>query len=70
MKKWLLNNKLIIAGTVVGAVGGYFYYRMVGCTNGSCLISSKPLNSSVYFAVLGALLFNMFKKKSGNEAKQ
>ena len=70
MKKWIINNKLILIGIVLGAVAGYFYYRMVGCTNGTCLISSKPLNSSVYFAVLGAVVFSLFKKKSGNEAKQ
>jgi hypothetical protein len=70
MKKWILLNKLMVTGAIAGAVGGYIYYRLVGCANGTCLISSKPFNSTVYFAVLGGLLFSTFKKKSGNEAKQ
>jgi hypothetical protein len=48
---------------------GYFYYRLIGCANGTCLISSKPLNSTVYFALLGAILFSLFKKKTGGETK-
>lgn len=70
MKKWILDNKLMITGAALGAMGGYFYYRLVGCSNGTCLISSKPFNSTVYFAVLGAVLFNLFKKKTSKEAKQ
>jgi Family of unknown function (DUF6132) len=69
MKKWLSKNKLILIGTILGAVAGYFYYRFIGCSNGTCLISSRPLNSTVYFAVLGAILFSLFKRKTGGEAK-
>ena len=69
MKNWVVNNKLILTGAILGAVGGYFYYRLIGCTNGTCLISSKPLNSMGYFALLGAILFSLFKKKTGDKAK-
>ena len=69
MKKWILNNRLILTGAILGGIGGYCYYRLIGCTNGSCLISSKPLNSSIYFAFLGAIIFSLFRKKTGNEAK-
>jgi hypothetical protein len=69
MKKWILNNKLILTGAILGSIGGYFYYRLIGCANGTCLISSKPLNSTVYFALLGAILFSLFKKKTGGETK-
>jgi len=62
MKKWAIKNWLYIAGAMVGAIGGYAYYHFVGCTSGNCAITSKPTNSTVYFAVMGALLFGMFKK--------
>ncbi len=67
MKKWIINNKIILTGTILGAFAGYFYYRLIGCSNGTCLISSKPVNSTVYFAVMGAILFSLFKKEKGSE---
>jgi hypothetical protein len=69
MKNWVVNNKLILTGAILGAIGGYFYYRLIGCTNGTCLISSKPLNSTIYFALLGAIFFSLFKRKTGDKVK-
>ena len=49
---------ITIIGVIVGAVLGYAYYHYVGCASGTCAIPSKPLNSTLYGAVLGGLLFN------------
>jgi hypothetical protein len=49
-------------GVVVGAITGYLYYFYVGCASGTCSITSKPLNSSLYGAAMGGLIFNMFIK--------
>ncbi len=49
------------AGIVLGAIGGYAYYYYIGCTAGTCPITSKPLNSTLYGALMGALLFNTFR---------
>jgi len=49
-------------GIVVGAIAGYLYYFYVGCASGTCSITSKPLNSTLYGALMGGLLFNMFIK--------
>ena len=66
MKTWYQKNYLPIIGIFVGAITGYFYWKEVGCASGTCMISSKPLNSLLYFAVLGFLVFSMFKKDSKN----
>lgn len=65
-----MDKKTIIItsiGVVVGLISGYAYYYYVGCVSGTCSITSKPLNSTLYGGVLGGLLFNMisdfFKKK-------
>lgn len=58
------NNKLTIIGVIIGAIGGFLYYRYIGCASGTCPITSKPLNSTLYGAVMGSLLFNIFKKES------
>ena len=62
MKKWFKNNLLYFIGAAVGAVAGYIYWQQVGCVSGTCAITSKPLNSTLYGALMGALLFGMFKK--------
>lgn len=49
-------------GIAIGALAGYYYYYYVGCASGTCAITSKPLNSTLYGALMGGLLFNMFVK--------
>jgi len=51
-------------GAVVGALAGYVYWQQVGCVTGTCAITSKPLNSTLYGALMGALLFSLFKKEN------
>jgi uncharacterized membrane protein YeaQ/YmgE (transglycosylase-associated protein family) len=63
MKKWFKNNILYFIGAVAGAIAGYIYWQQVGCSSGTCMITSKPLNSTLYGALMGTLLFGMFKKE-------
>jgi hypothetical protein len=59
---FILKNKLTIIGVAIGAIGGYLYYHFVGCSSGTCAITSKPLNSTLYGALMGGLFFNILKK--------
>ncbi|NGO40449.1 YtxH domain-containing protein [Limisphaera ngatamarikiensis] len=43
-------------GAVTGAVLGYGWYKLVGCSTGTCPLTSHPVISTVYGAVLGALV--------------
>lgn len=63
MLKKLSNYKILAAGIVIGAAAGYLYYYFIGCNSGTCTITSKPLNGTLYGAVMGGLLFNLFKKE-------
>ena len=58
---FILKHKLTIIGIFVGAIAGYAYYHFVGCSSGTCAITSKPFNSTLYGAVMGGLLFSSFK---------
>jgi hypothetical protein len=64
MNKWFSGSLLYIIGAVLGAIAGYFYWQQIGCSSGTCMITSKPLNSTVYGAMMGALLFGMFRKEA------
>lgn len=70
MKKWFSNNGLYIIGAVLGAVAGYLYWQQVGCVSGTCAITSKPLNSTLYGAVMGALLLGLFKKENKKQEQK
>ncbi len=62
MTNWIRKNKLSIIGILVGAISGFLYYKFIGCASGTCMITSKPINSTLYGALMGYLLFNIFKK--------
>ena len=49
-------------GVVVGLIAGYAYYHFVGCVSGTCSITSKPVNSTLYGGLMGGLVFNLFVK--------
>lgn len=69
MKKFLAKNVLLISGLLVGAVSGFLYWKYVGCYSGTCAITSKPINSTIYGAVMGGLFFSIFQpgKKKASE---
>ncbi|MCE2711502.1 MAG: DUF6132 family protein [Cryomorphaceae bacterium] len=61
--KWLHRNKITLVGILLGLTGGYLYYYFIGCSSGSCAITSRPLNSSLYGAIMGGLFFSLFERK-------
>jgi hypothetical protein len=53
----------LITGAVIGGAAGYAYYYWIGCASGTCAITSQPVNSTLYGALMGGLMVNMFNKK-------
>jgi hypothetical protein len=45
-----------LVGIIVGAAIGFGYYKLVGCSSGTCPITSNPYISMLWGAVMGALL--------------
>ena len=62
MNALIHKYKLDLIGIGLGTVAGFLYWRFVGCASGTCMITSKPLNSSLYGALMGFLIAGMFKK--------
>jgi hypothetical protein len=69
MKKWFNHNKLSIAGAMAGAIAGFAYWKLVGCNSGTCMITSKPINSTIYGATIGALLLGSFNNNKPASSK-
>ena len=58
----LKEQVLAIIGIILGAIGGYLYWHYIGCVSGTCPITSSPIMSTIWGALLGVLLLSMFKK--------
>lgn len=69
MKNWIIRNKLYEMVPVVGALAGFLYWKYVGCLTGTCAITSSPVRSTIYFAVLGSIVFSLFKQETKNTSK-
>jgi len=50
----------ILIGGVVGAVFGFGWYKLVGCSTGTCPLTSNPIVSTLYGMTLGALIAGSF----------
>lgn len=46
----------IIIGVGAGALLGFLYYRFIGCATGACPITRNPYISTMYGALMGALV--------------
>ena len=64
----ILGKKRVssLIGALVGAIAGYLYYYFIGCSTGSCAITSNPFNSSIYGLVMGYLLVSVFDNNYKN----
>lgn len=58
---------ITLTGIAVGALGGYLYWHEIGCASGHCMITSKPLNSTLYGAMMGGLLVNSFSSSKSEK---
>jgi hypothetical protein len=73
LKTMIKKYRTELIGISIGTLGGFAYWYFVGCESGTCAITSSPLNSSVYGAIMGALLAGIVvpeKKKEVNEQKK
>ena len=65
MKKSLILRALPV---LIGATLGYAYYYFIGCSSGTCAITSNPYISTAYGAFTG-LIFAFPTKKKKSSAK-
>ena len=66
MQNWIINNKWPLLVAIAGAIAGFLYWKYVGCITGTCTITSSPINSTLYGALLGWLTGGRFKTPAKN----
>lgn len=59
LKKWIRPTLFTFGGVLLG----WIYYTVVGCSTGSCSITSNPVNSMIYMGLIGLLLSGVFGKE-------
>lgn len=67
---YLKKYKLELMGFGVGALAGWSYWFFIGCSSGTCAITSSPVNSTLYMAVMGVLIFGLFRKEKKETKKE
>jgi len=50
----------ILIGALVGAVLGFGWYKLVGCSTGTCPLTGNPVVSTLYGMAVGALIAGSF----------
>lgn len=67
------RKKMALIFLTVGAIGGFLYWKFVGCTSGTCLIKSVWYWSSIWGAAFGYVVgdiindFILKRKKRGEK---
>ena len=62
-----IDLKRLAIGVVLGAMGGFAYYYFIGCSSGSCPLSSNPYLMTVWGIFFGGVLF--FKQTKAEKAE-
>jgi hypothetical protein len=70
MKNFMKKYRSELIGVAIGAIAGWCYWYFVGCSSGSCAITTSLVNSSLYGAFTGGILGSMFKKSNKQETKK
>jgi hypothetical protein len=70
MKDFIRKHLLLIIFSAAGGLGGFLYWKFVGCLSGTCIIKSVWYWSTLYGALLGYITGGLveevivkFKKK-------
>jgi hypothetical protein len=75
MKDILKEKKITLIFTLAGAMGGFLYWKYIGCLSGTCVIRSVWYWSTLWGAAVGLLIGDMVndfilkRKKKAEEKK-
>jgi hypothetical protein len=53
MKEFIRKHIISVIFALAGAIGGFLYWKFVGCASGTCIIKSVWYLSTLYGLILG-----------------
>ena len=56
---YIKDKVVVIVFAVLGAIGGFLYWKFVGCESGTCAIKSVWYWSTLWGAIVGYLVGDM-----------
>lgn len=62
-----MKNILTITGVLIGSIAGYLYWKFIGCTSGTCYIQSNPARMTLYGALMGGPVLNIFQPETNQQ---
>ena len=62
MKGFIRKHILAIIFVTTGALGGFLYWKFVGCLSGTCVIKSVWYLSTMYGAAVGYVLGSLVEE--------
>lgn len=63
LKYFFTTNWVYPIGAILGGLAGYLYWVYVGCETGTCPITASPTRTTLYWALMGALMLGLLKNK-------
>ena len=69
MKEYYIKYRFRIVFIILGAITGFLYWRFIGCSSGTCPITSHWYTSAIYGMLLGWLMSDLVKTSKKNEIK-
>jgi len=55
------NNVFTLTGLLLGMIAGFLYWKYIGCSTGTCPLTSSWKIMLVYGGLVGGLLGNMIQ---------
>ncbi len=57
VRHWYKNNLVRVAtGVALGLVAGWLYYTFVGCSSGTCPLTSSATSTMLFMGAMGGLM--------------
>jgi hypothetical protein len=66
MRNWINKRRISFLFLVLGGLGGFLYWKFIGCSTGTCPITSRWYASTLYGMLMGWLIGDLiatFQKK-------
>jgi hypothetical protein len=65
-----LKYKWYVLGGIAGLIIGYAHWYYIGCSSGTCPLTSNPVNSSLYGLFFGIMVVSLFADNSKTSDNQ